>query len=336
MNDVQVSSSSSSSSSSTCLEWPRGSGCLKKESGSFLILMGREAWCLPSLLGFITALKRASSSVCESPRTCTICCPAGGAPRCASMSPKFAVETNLSKSSITHKEQAENERQHRKAWMRVSAAGSEQICLHFLVPDPPPHLNFCVVARLSEAVTSRKLFSCGQKINPQVNKSTERDSERGSLTKPIWAAHNALHASHIPPSSQSVFPLCPCIFLQGKKHKLEEITAGKRRFPTSTPKWKTPRVERNTKVYESSRRKRDFRETSKLFFHIQRWVQIHVIVWRGGVAGFKAAAVAGQTFEHKPWTQEEKQKKVVYLFIASFTRMKRATLATEARWFVIK
>lgn len=86
----------------TCLEWPRESGCLKKESGSFLILMGREAGCRVALVGFITALKRASSSVCESPRTCTICCPAGGAPRCASMSPKFGVATNLSISSITH------------------------------------------------------------------------------------------------------------------------------------------------------------------------------------------------------------------------------------------
>lgn len=83
----------------TCLECPRESGCLKKESGSFLILIGREAGCRDALLGFITALKRASSSVCESPRTCTICCPAGGAPWCASMSPKFGVATNLS--SIT-------------------------------------------------------------------------------------------------------------------------------------------------------------------------------------------------------------------------------------------
>lgn len=82
----------------TCLEWPRESGCLKKESGSFLILMGSEDGCRADLLGFITALKRASSSVCESPRTCTICCPAGGAPRCASMSPKFLVsQQNLSR-----------------------------------------------------------------------------------------------------------------------------------------------------------------------------------------------------------------------------------------------
>lgn len=83
-----------------CLEWPRESGCLKKESGSFLILMGREDGCLADLLGFITALKRASSSVCESPRTCTICCPAGGAPRCASMSPKVWCR-NKSSSSQT-------------------------------------------------------------------------------------------------------------------------------------------------------------------------------------------------------------------------------------------
>lgn len=81
----------------TCLEWPRESGCLKKESGSFLILMGRDGGCRLALLGFITALKRASSSVCESPRTCTICCPAGGAPWCASMSPKFGVAAKKSK-----------------------------------------------------------------------------------------------------------------------------------------------------------------------------------------------------------------------------------------------
>ena len=74
----------------TCLEWPLESGCLKKDSGSFLILMGRDG-CRLALLGFITALKSASSSVCESPRTCTICWPAGGAPWCASMSPKFGV-----------------------------------------------------------------------------------------------------------------------------------------------------------------------------------------------------------------------------------------------------
>lgn len=81
----------------TCLEWPRESGCLKKESGSFLILMGRDDGCRLALLGFITALKRASSSVCESPRTCTICCPAGGAPWCASMSPKFGVTAKKQK-----------------------------------------------------------------------------------------------------------------------------------------------------------------------------------------------------------------------------------------------
>lgn len=85
----------------TCLEWPRESGCLKKESGSFLILMGRDGGCRLALLGFITALKRASSSVCESPRTCTICCPAGGAPWCASMSPKFGVTAK--KLNSTHR-----------------------------------------------------------------------------------------------------------------------------------------------------------------------------------------------------------------------------------------
>lgn len=60
----------------TCLEWDFGSGGLKKESGSFLILMGTEGGTL--LLGFITALKSASRSVSESPRTWTIWCPAEG------------------------------------------------------------------------------------------------------------------------------------------------------------------------------------------------------------------------------------------------------------------
>lgn len=60
----------------TCLEWDFGSGGLKKESGSFLILMGTDGGTL--LFGFIAALKSASRSVSESPRTWTIWCPAGG------------------------------------------------------------------------------------------------------------------------------------------------------------------------------------------------------------------------------------------------------------------
>lgn len=61
----------------TCLEWDLGSGGLKKESGSFLILMGTD-WGTTAPFGFITALNSASRSVSESPRTCTIWCPAGG------------------------------------------------------------------------------------------------------------------------------------------------------------------------------------------------------------------------------------------------------------------
>lgn len=61
----------------TCLEWDFGSGGLKKESGSFLILMGTEGGTREPF-GFITALKSASRSVSESPRTWTIWCPAGG------------------------------------------------------------------------------------------------------------------------------------------------------------------------------------------------------------------------------------------------------------------
>lgn len=61
----------------TCLEWDFGSGGLKKESGSFLILMGTDGGTMV-FLGFMTALKSASRSVSESPRTWTIWCPAGG------------------------------------------------------------------------------------------------------------------------------------------------------------------------------------------------------------------------------------------------------------------
>lgn len=61
----------------TCLECDLGSGGLKNESGSFLILMGTDEGKV-ALLGFITALKSASKSVSESPRTWTTWCPAGG------------------------------------------------------------------------------------------------------------------------------------------------------------------------------------------------------------------------------------------------------------------
>lgn len=61
----------------TCLEWDLGSGGLKKESGSFLILIGTDGGTAAPL-GFITALKSASRSVSESPRTWTTWCPAGG------------------------------------------------------------------------------------------------------------------------------------------------------------------------------------------------------------------------------------------------------------------
>jgi len=61
----------------TCLEWDFGSGGLKNESGSFLILIGTEGGTMV-FFGFITALKRASRSVSESPRTWTIWWPTGG------------------------------------------------------------------------------------------------------------------------------------------------------------------------------------------------------------------------------------------------------------------
>lgn len=75
----------------TCLEWDFGSGGLKKESGSFLILMGTEGGTIV-LFGFITALKSASRSVSESPRTWTIWCPAGGLCWLGSIVPK-SLET---------------------------------------------------------------------------------------------------------------------------------------------------------------------------------------------------------------------------------------------------
>lgn len=55
----------------TCREWALGSGGLKKESGSFLSRMGSVCGTLAPL-GFMTALKSASRSVSESPRTWTI------------------------------------------------------------------------------------------------------------------------------------------------------------------------------------------------------------------------------------------------------------------------
>lgn len=60
----------------TCLEWDFGSGGLKNESGSFLILIGTEGGMMV-FFGFITALKRASRSVSESPRTWMIWWPTG-------------------------------------------------------------------------------------------------------------------------------------------------------------------------------------------------------------------------------------------------------------------
>lgn len=71
----------------TCLEWDFGSGGLKNESGSFLILMGTDGGTMV-FFGFITALKSASRSVSESPRTWTIWCPAGGLCWLGSIVPK--------------------------------------------------------------------------------------------------------------------------------------------------------------------------------------------------------------------------------------------------------
>lgn len=81
----------------TCLEWDFGSGGLKKESGSFLILMGTEGGTL--LFGFITALKSASRSVSESPRTWTIWCPAGGLCWLGSIVPNLNANFQVYKTS---------------------------------------------------------------------------------------------------------------------------------------------------------------------------------------------------------------------------------------------
>lgn len=145
-----------SSGGPTCLEWPRESGCLKKESGSFLILMGRDDGCRAALLGFITALKRASSSVCESPRTCTICCPAGGAPWCASMSPKFGVTAK--KLHLTHRNGGKRQKVEARYRGTPERCAFHWICLPFVpppAPPPAPLMNFCVLACLFGAVTSQ-------------------------------------------------------------------------------------------------------------------------------------------------------------------------------------
>lgn len=81
----------------TCLEWDFGSGGLKKESGSFLILIGTEGGTL--LFGFITALKSASRSVSESPRTWTIWCPAGGLCWLGSIVPNLNANFQVYKTS---------------------------------------------------------------------------------------------------------------------------------------------------------------------------------------------------------------------------------------------
>lgn len=83
----------------TCLEWDFGSGGLKKESGSFLILIGTEEGTMV-FFGFITALKRVSRSVSESPRTWIIWCPAGGLCWLGSM---FIPTTKLSKNYLPDK-----------------------------------------------------------------------------------------------------------------------------------------------------------------------------------------------------------------------------------------
>lgn len=59
-----------------------------------------------------------------------------------------------------------------------------------------------------------------------------------------------------------------------------------------------------------------FQRDLQTFFHIQSWVQIHVIVLRGGVAGFKAAAVA----RGKYFTLSTRLRKQViyYCFIYSY------------------
>lgn len=82
----------------TCLEWDFGSGGLKKESGSFLILMGTDGGTL--LFGFITALKSASRSVSESPRTWTIWCPAGGLCWLGSIVPNLNANFQVYKTSL--------------------------------------------------------------------------------------------------------------------------------------------------------------------------------------------------------------------------------------------
>lgn len=80
----------------TCLEWDFGSGGLKNESGSFLILMGTDGGTMV-FLGFMTALKRASRSVSESPRTWTIWCPTGGLCWLGSMVPNANLERGVKK-----------------------------------------------------------------------------------------------------------------------------------------------------------------------------------------------------------------------------------------------
>lgn len=89
-----------------CLECDFGSGCLKKESGSFLILMGNEGGKL-AVFGFMTALNSASRSVSESPRTWMIWWPTGGLCWLGSMLPKTTKNSMVSEFTKRKKKKSE-------------------------------------------------------------------------------------------------------------------------------------------------------------------------------------------------------------------------------------
>lgn len=226
----------------TCLEWPRESGCLKKESGSFLILMGRDDGCRLALLGFITALKRASSSVCESPRTCTICCPAGGAPWCASMSPKFGVAAKKKLNSTqngTNKAQKSGRVRRGRCSAALLIGFVYNFCPH-QHPHPPtpaaPPLNFCVLACLFRAVTSRGFN--------RLRKETRSPGMKGEeeLFKPGFAVRNERKRcrSSMPPTylqADRPFPpfslsLSVCLWSCRGNKKLKKSQPGKKKKKT--------------------------------------------------------------------------------------------------------
>lgn len=184
--------------------------------------MGREAGCRDALLGFITALKRASSSVCESPRTCTICCPAGGAPWCASMSPKFDVATNLS--SITQTGFRINTGRFKSRWALELWTDLFTVC----APPPPslPHPFELLCPCVSVSNRNISGFTVKTKLTI-VNKIRLSTIKRSSVKINVSIVPHVTCLPHTFKQTDRFPPLSFSVFLQGKE-ETEKSQPGKR------------------------------------------------------------------------------------------------------------